>query len=327
MDFAIDMGTSNTTIYVKGVGIVLSEPSMAVIQRGKKTEIRFSGAAAKKMLGKTTGNSELVCPLADGLVIKPEIAAMMLKDFFKRIVSGGVLKQKIRVVASINCGASLAERKILESVYNKAGVSDVVLVDTPLALNQVVSESNAFFVDIGGGTTEISAVTPIGIIHGYSLNIGGDTIDNAIIDLLAEQFSLRIGKVTAEKIKHTIGSLYENDISTVNVSGRDLMSGSPVNVEISSADLRPLIKSYSDKILEVVAAVINLVPPEMASDLTGKGIYLAGGGAKLAGLAEYMSSALKLNVEVLDASSAVSGLSTLSSDRARLNELLNLENL
>ena len=327
MIFAVDLGTSNTTVYVKGVGVVLSEPTMAVVQCGKKMEIRLTGNAAKKMIGKTTGNSVLYSPVEDGIVVKPDVASLMLKDYFGRIVNGSMIKHRIRAVVSVNCGASLAERKVLENVFRGAGVNDVVIVDSPLALKQVVPENNAFFVDIGGGTTEISAVSKIGIIHAYSLNIGGNTIDDAIINLLSERFMLKIGKVTAEKIKHSIGSLYENDISTVTVSGRNVISGAPVSIELNAADVRPLIKSYIDKILEVVAAVINLVPPEMAGDMASKGIYIAGGCSHLAGLSEYVASALKLNVEVMDSNSLITGLSLLAADRTRLNEALNMENL
>ncbi len=327
MIIAVDLGTSNTTIYVKGVGVVLSEPTMAVVHCGKKTEIRFTGNSAKKMIGKTTGSSVLYSPVEDGIVVKPDVASLMLKDYFSRIVDGSIIKHRIRAVVSVNCGASLAERKMLENVFLNAGVSDVVIVDSPLALKQVVPENNAFFVDIGGGTTEVSAVSKIGIIHAYSLNIGGNTIDDAIVNLLSERFMLKIGKVTAEKIKLSIGSLYENDISTVTVSGRNIINGAPISIELNASDIRPLIKSHIDKILEVVAAVINLVPPEMAGDMAGKGIYLAGGCSKLAGLSEYVSGALKLNVEILEQNSLINGLSFLASDRNRLNEALNMENL
>jgi len=322
------MGSVNTTIHIAGIGIVLCEPTVAIVQKAKKLELRFAGAAAQKMLGKTSVGAEVVYPVAEGVVVKPDAAVLMLRYFLNKVISAGMIKQKLRALVSCSCGLSLADRRALESVYMAAGLSEVILIDTPLALMQNVADNNAFFVDIGGGTSEIAAVNEsTGIIKGYSLNIGGLTIDNMITDYMAEKCGLKIGRQTAEKIKNTVGSLYENDISEFTVNGKDLVSGAPATADITAAALRESIRDLIDKIIDVTRAVLKLVPPDMIMEINKRGIYLCGGVSKLAGLSEYFCNALNLKIKSLDATAAVNGLSVLAQDKAKLGRLLSLEKI
>lgn len=301
---AIDLGSSVTKIFRIGSGIVLAEPSCVAVSSGTNV-VKAIGEEAKLLIGKTAEYTTIVSPVFESDIVNENMAAVMLTYFLQKIEIGPSQAKKSEVVFSVPCGAS---EELLDKYYRLSDAckfGSVRFAEVPFlsafGQNLTLSETNPVFViDIGGGCTNIAAFSLDGIIAGVSLNIGGGNIDSHIIDKIAESFNLKIGLQTSEKIKNTIGSLYKNDNDGMVVNGRDITSGRPRSVAVSSPDVYECMKVFADKIAEYSGMVLAKLPAEVSASVGHGGIYLSGGMAKLMGLDDYLSEKLQMDVYVSD---------------------------
>lgn len=296
---AIDFGTSVTKIYKIGSGIVLAEATCVTIQK-ETGEIRAFGNEAKRLLGKTAELTDVCFPLYEGEIVNERYAAALLEYFLQKVVQRSYA---VEALFCVPCACSVASREKYCRVARAAGLSRVTFAESPYlaALGQDIplSESNpAFTIDIGAGKTSCAAFSLDGIIAGLTMNVGGNNMDVHIIDHVAETFQLKIGSLTSEKLKNTVGSLIANDNQSTIVNGRDVVTGKPRSVAVSSADILLPIRIYVDKIIEYAELVLKKLPAEVSAVMCKNGIYLAGGVGCLAGLADYMSDRLQMEAHL-----------------------------
>lgn len=286
-DIGIDLGTANTLVFVKGKGIVLREPSVVAINSNTKRPLAV-GREAKLMIGRTPGNIIAIRPLKDGVIADFDTAQGMIKAFIEKGISKGV--KRPRIIVCYPSGVTEVEKRAIEEASRLAGASDVVLMEEPMAAaigaGLPVSEpTGSMIVDIGGGTTEVAIISLGGIVTSKSLRIAGDEFDQSIIAYVKKEHSLMIGERTAEQIKMEIGSAYKvEDEKTMEIKGRDLITGLPKTVTISEDQVREALKEPVSSIVEAIKTTLEKTPPELAADIMDKGIMLAGGGALLQGL-------------------------------------------
>lgn len=286
-DIGIDLGTANTLVFVKGKGIVLREPSVVAINSNTKKPLAV-GREAKLMIGRTPGNIIAIRPLKDGVIADFDTAQGMIKAFIEKGISKGV--KRPRIIVCYPSGVTEVEKRAIEEASRLAGASDVVLMEEPMAAaigaGLPVSEpTGSMIVDIGGGTTEVAIISLGGIVTSKSLRIAGDEFDQSIIAYVKKEHSLMIGERTAEQIKMEIGSAYKvEDEKTMDIKGRDLITGLPKTVTISEDQVREALKEPVSSIVEAIKTTLEKTPPELAADIMDKGIMLAGGGALLQGL-------------------------------------------
>ena len=301
---AIDLGSSVTKIYKIGSGIVLAEASCLAVASGTKT-VKAIGEEAKQLIGKTAEFTTIVFPVFEADIVNEEMAATMLRYFLQKIEIGKSQARRAEVVFNVPCGAQDA---LLDKYYRLAeacSLGTVNFVETPFlsafGQNITLNESSpVFVVDIGGGNTNIAAFSLDGIIAGVSLNIGGGNIDSHIIDKVADSFNLKIGLLTSEKLKVTAASLYEADDEKSIVNGRDISTGRPRSVAVSSSDIYECAKVFADKIVEYTNLVLAKLPAEVSASVWHTGIYLSGGGAKLIGLDDYLADKLQMDVNLAE---------------------------
>ncbi len=301
---AIDLGSSVTKIFKIGSGIVLAEPTCVAVASGSE-KVKAIGEEAKRLIGKTAEFTTIVSPVFEADIVNENMAAVMLSYFLKKIEVTPGRARRTEAVFAVPCGAT---DELLDKYYRVADACHIGYVrfaEVPFlsafGQNLTLSETSpAFVIDIGGGSTNIATFSLDGIIAGVSLNIGGGNIDSQIIDKIAESFNLKIGLQTSEKIKTTIGSLYKNDNDSMVVNGRDITSGRPRSVAVSSSDIYDCIKVFADKIVQYAGMVLTKLPAEVSASVWHGGIYLSGGLAKLIGLDDYLSSALQMDVFVAD---------------------------
>ena len=286
-DIGIDLGTANTLVFVKGKGIVLREPSVVAINSNTKRPLAV-GREAKLMIGRTPGNIIAIRPLKDGVIADFDTAQMMIKSFIEKGISKGV--KRPRIIVCYPSGVTEVEKRAIEEASRLAGASDVVLMEEPMAAaigaGLPVSEpTGSMIVDIGGGTTEVAIISLGGIVTSKSLRVAGDEFDQSIIAYVKKEHSLMIGERTAEQIKMEIGSAYKvEDEKTMEIKGRDLITGLPKTVTISEDQVREALREPVSSIVEAIKTTLEKTPPELAADIMDKGIMLAGGGALLQGL-------------------------------------------
>lgn len=290
-DLAIDLGTANTLIYVKGKGIVCSEPSVVAVQvdhRGQK-KILAVGREAKEMLGRTPGSITAIRPMKDGVIADFEITEAMLRFFIRKVHNGKTLVRP-RIIVCVPYGITEVERRAVRESAESAGAREVYLIEEPMAAAigaglPINEPSGNMIVDIGGGTTEVAVISLSGIVYSKSIRVGGDKMDEAIIQYMKRKYNLLIGERTAEIIKITIGTAYpEEEIRTMEVKGRDLVAGIPKTFEINSEEIRESLAEPINALVEAVRVALERTPPELAADIVDKGIVLAGGGALLRNL-------------------------------------------
>jgi rod shape-determining protein MreB len=304
-DLGIDLGTSNTVVFLKGKGIVLREPTVIAVNR-KSYNVLAVGEEAKKMLGRTPSDIIAIRPMKDGVIADFEITQMML-DYFISKAQGrrGLLRP--RVVIGIPSGSTEVERRAVHDAGLKAGAREIYLVDEPMAAAigaglPVAEARGSMIVDIGGGTTEIAIISLGGIVASKSIRIAGDEMDDTIIQYVKKEYNLLIGERTAEEVKIKIGSAYpveQNEVA-MEVKGRDLLTGLPKTIEINSGEIREALKPVVSSIIETVRSALESTPPELASDIVEKGIILAGGGALLRGMDRIISHETEMPVFVAD---------------------------
>jgi rod shape-determining protein MreB len=331
-DMAIDLGTANTLVYVKGRGIVLAEPSVVAIAdvRGKK-QVLAVGEEAKQMLGRTPGNISAIRPMRDGVIADFEVAEEMIKHFIRKVHNRRSFASPI-IIVCVPSGSTAVERRAIQESAESAGARRVLLIEEPMAAAigaglPVTEPSGSMIVDIGGGTTEVAVISLGGIVYSRSVRVGGDRMDEAIISYIRRNHNLLIGESSAERIKIGLGAARpaENgeDGPWLEVKGRDLINGVPREVLVSQAQISESLAEPVFQIVEAVKMALENTPPELAADICDKGIVLTGGGALLNRLDQVLREATGLPVVVAeDALSCV----VLGTGRA-LEELKRLRNV
>lgn len=290
-DLAIDLGTANTLIYVRGVGIVSNEPSVVAVQQdargGKK--VLAVGKEAKEMLGRTPGNIVAIRPMKDGVIADFEITAAMLRYFIQTAHNRKALVRP-RIVIGIPSGITEVERRAVREAAESAGAREVYLIEQPMAAAigaglPITEPSGNMIVDIGGGTSDVAVISLAGIVYSKSVRVGGDKMDEGIIQHIKRKYNLLIGERTAELIKMGIGTAYPTEeVLTMDIKGRDLVAGVPRTLTVSSDEIRDALSEPINAIVEAVKVTLERTPPELAGDIADRGIVLAGGGALLKNL-------------------------------------------
>jgi rod shape-determining protein MreB len=308
-DMAIDLGTANTLVYVKGRGIVLNEPSVVAIsdQRGKK-QVLAVGEEAKLMLGRTPGSIAAIRPLRDGVIADFEAAEEMIKHFIRKVNNRRGFASPM-VVVCVPSGSTAVERRAIQESAESAGARKVLLIEEPMAAAigaglPVTEPSGSMIVDIGGGTTEVAVISLGGIVYARSVRVGGDKMDEAIISYIRRNHNLLIGESTSERIKMDIGAAAPpetgDDGPLTEVRGRDLMNGVPREVVVSQRQIAESLAEPVSQIVEAVKVALENTPPELAADIVYKGIVLSGGGALLSRLDAVLREATGLPVVVAE---------------------------
>ncbi|PKN27174.1 MAG: rod shape-determining protein [Deltaproteobacteria bacterium HGW-Deltaproteobacteria-21] len=304
-DMAIDLGTANTLVYVKGKGIVLSEPSVVAVKKDSKGEnkVLAVGKEAKLMLGRTPGNIAAIRPMKDGVIADFEITEAMLRHFIRKVHNRGALVRP-RIIICVPTGITEVEKRAVRESAESAGAREVYLIEEPMAAaigaDLPITEPRAnMVVDIGGGTTEVAVISLTGIVYSKSVRVGGDKMDEAILQYIKRKYNLLIGLSTAEVIKTTIGNAYPSDhLETIEVKGRDLVTGIPKILNIDSDEVRKSISEQVETIVETVRIALEQTPPELASDIVDTGIVLTGGGSLLKNLDILLREQTKLPITI-----------------------------
>ena len=294
-DLAIDLGTANTLVYVRGKGIVLTEPSVVAVRKDERgaNKVVAVGKDAKMMLGKTPGNITAIRPMKDGVIADFEVAAAMLRYFIRKVHNRRTLIRP-RVIICIPSGVTQVEKRAVRESAKSAGAHEVYLIEEPMAAAigaglPITEPVCNMVVDIGGGTTEVAIISLAGIVYCRSVPVGGDKMDLAILQHIKRKYGLLIGERTSELIKTTIGNAYSvGETETMMIKGRDLIAGIPKTVEVNSDEIRESIQEQIDAILETIKVVLEQTPPELAGDIVDRGIVLTGGGALLKNLDHFL---------------------------------------
>ncbi len=307
-DLAIDLGTANTLVYVKGKGIVLSEPSVVAVRtdgRGK-SRVLAVGQEAKNMLGRTPGNIVAIRPMHDGVIADFDVTEAMLRHFIQK-VHGRRTFIRPRIVVAVPTGITPVEKRAVREAAESAGAREVFLIDEPMAAaigaGMPITEPGCnMVVDIGGGTTEVAVISLSGIVFSRSVRVAGDKMDEAIIQYVKRKYNLLIGERTAEIIKITIGNAFPEteNYETIEVKGRDLVSGIPKILAIDSEEIRVAISEQIDAIVETAKIALEQTPPELAADIVDRGIVLTGGGALLKNLDKLLREETGLPITIAE---------------------------
>ncbi len=307
-DLAIDLGTANTLVYVKGKGIVLNEPSVVAVSTDNRSKNRVLavGLEARNMLGKTPGNIVAIRPMRDGVIADFEVTEAMLRYFIRKVHNRRSFIRP-RIIIAVPSGITQVEKRAVRESAESAGAREVFLVEEPMAAaigaNLPITEPTCnMVVDIGGGTTEVAVISLAGIVYSMSVRVAGDKMDQAIIQYIKRKYNLLIGERTAEAIKTTIGNAYPDsqNLETMEVKGRDLASGIPKILTIDSEEVRVAIAEQIDAIVEAVKIALEQTPPELAADIVDRGIVLTGGGALLRNLDKLLREETSLPIIVAD---------------------------
>lgn len=305
-DLAIDLGTASTLIYVNGKGIVTNEPSVVAVKKdGRGKRVLAVGHEAKAMLGKTPGNIVAIRPLKDGVIADFEVTEEMLKYFITKVHNRRFLV-KPRIVIGVPSGITQVEKRaVRESAYS-AGAAEVYLIEEPMAAAigaglPITEPSGNMIVDIGGGTSEIAVISLAGIVYAKSVRIGGDMLDEVIVQYIRKKYNMSIGTGGAERIKMNFGLPMENDeVTMMEIKGSNLVTGIPATIEIESGEIREALRDPINSLIESIKHVLESTPPELAADMVDKGIVLAGGGALIKNLDVIIREATKLPVTVAE---------------------------
>ena len=307
-DLAIDLGTANTLVYVKGKGIVLSEPSVVAVSTGNryKNRVLAVGLEAKNMLGKTPGNISAIRPMRDGVIADFEVTEAMLRHFIHKVHNRRTFVRP-RIIIAVPSGITQVEKRAVRESAESAGAREVFLIEEPMAAAigaglPITEPTCNMVVDIGGGTTEVAVISLKGIVYSRSVRVAGDKMDSAIIQYIKRKYNLLIGERTAEVIKTSIGNAYPDpqNLETIEVKGRDLASGIPKILSIDSEEIRIAISEQIDAIVETVKIALEQTPPELSADIVDRGIILTGGGALLKSLDRLLREETSLPITVTE---------------------------
>lgn len=290
-DLAIDLGTANTLIYVRGKGIVLDEPSVVAIRTeggpNAKRTIQAVGVAAKQMLGKTPGNINAIRPMKDGVIADFIVTEQMIKQFIKKVHDSRMFSPSPRIIICVPCGSTQVERRAIRDAALQAGASQVFLIEEPMAAAigaglPVSDATGSMVVDIGGGTTEVGVISLGGMVYSGSVRVGGDKFDESIINYIRRNYGMLIGDTTAENIKKEIGSAFPgSEVHEMEVKGRNLAEGIPRSFTISSNEVLEAVTEPLNQIVSAVKIALEQTPPELGADIAERGMVLTGGGALL----------------------------------------------
>ncbi len=307
-DMAIDLGTANTLVYVKGQGIVLNEPSVvAIVTNDGKSKVLAVGQEAKEMLGRSPGNIEVIRPLRDGVIADFEVAEEMIKYFIKKVHNRRAFTSPI-IIVCVPSGSTSVERRAIQESAERAGARKVFLIEEPMAAAigaglPVTEASGSMVVDIGGGTTEVAVISLGGIVYAESSRVGGDKMDEAIIAYMRRRYNLLIGIMSAEKLKKNVGSVVapeDGDGEKYTIKGRDLVNGVPKEIILSQRNVAEALAEPIGTIIEAVKRALENTPPELAADIVDRGIILTGGGALLSGLDVILRKATGLPIIIAE---------------------------
>jgi len=305
-DLAIDLGTANTLVYVKGKGIVLSEASVVAVRKNARDRSRVLavGREAKMMLGRTPGNIVAIRPMKDGVIADFEITEAMLRHFIRKVHNRRSLIRP-RIIVCVPSGITPVEKRAVRESAESAGAREVYLIEEPMAAAigaglPITEPICNMVVDIGGGTSEVAVISLAGIVYSKSVRVGGDKMDEAILQYIKRTYNLLIGERTAEIIKTTIGNAFPGEVESMDVKGRDLVSGIPKIININSDEVRLAIQEQIDVIVAAVKTALEQTPPELAADIVDRGIYLTGGVALLKGLDDLLKQETGLPIKIAD---------------------------
>ena len=306
-DLAIDLGTANTLVYVKGRGIVLSEPSVVAVRKDTKggNKVLAVGKEAKMMLGRTPGNIVAIRPMKDGVIADFEITEAMLRHFIRKVHNRTTLVRP-RIIICVPSGITQVEKRAVRESAESAGAREVFLIEEPMAAAigaglPITEPTSNMVVDIGGGTTEVAVISLSGIVYSKSVRVGGDKMDEAILQHIKRKYNLLIGLATAEIIKTTIGNAFPSDkVETIEVKGRDLVTGIPKILTIDSDEVRKSISEQIETIVETIRIALEQTPPELAADIVDRGIVLTGGGSLLKRLDILLREETKLPITITE---------------------------
>ena len=308
-DIAIDLGTANTLVYAKGQDVVLNEPSVvAFSNRNGRKVVHAVGKEASNMLGRTPGHIEAIRPMKDGVIADFEVAEAMISTFIKKVNKSSFILRKPHVVICVPSGATAVERRAIHQSAEQAGAKRVCLIEEPMAAAlgaglPIHEPSGSMVVDIGGGTTEVAVLSLDGIVYSRSVRVGGDVMDDAIIQYVRRTTNLLLGEMSAERVKKEIGSATmpdDNEGMMVQIKGRDLMNGIPREIRVTEAMIAESLAEPVEQIVEAVKSALEATPPELAADIVDKGIMLTGGGALLRNLDVELRSRTGLPVSIAD---------------------------
>ncbi len=288
-DLAIDLGTANTLVFVKGKGINLREPSVVAIN-SETNEVQAVGAEAKQMLGRASGNIETIRPMKDGVIAHFDVTQQMIREFIKKVHNNRKSLVRPRVVIAAPSGITQVEKRAVRDSAESAGAREVFLIEEPMAAAlgvdlPIEKASGNMIIDIGGGTTEVAIISMYGIVFSKSVRVAGDEMDEAIVNYVKRKYNLLIGERMAEEIKIQIGSAYplEQRI-TMEIKGRDLVAGIPKTLVLSDEEVREALQETFNTIVEAVKIALERTPPELAADIVDKGVVVTGGGSLIRGL-------------------------------------------
>jgi rod shape-determining protein MreB len=303
-DIGIDLGTANTLVYVKDRGIVLREPSVVAVEAGSNRVLAV-GDEAKRMLGRTPGSIVAIRPMKAGVIADFEITEAMLRYFIRRIHQHRKMV-KPRIIIAVPSDITEVEKRAVKDSATHAGARDVFLIEEPMAAAigvglPVQEPAGNMIVDIGGGTTEVALISLAGIVFSRTVRVGGDEMDECIVQYMKRVYNLMIGERTAEEIKITMGSAYQvGDDTSMEVKGRDLVAGLPKTLTISSEEIREALQEPISSIIDAIKVTLERCPPELAADLVDRGMVLAGGGALLTGIDKLIAEQTGLPVHLAD---------------------------
>jgi rod shape-determining protein MreB and related proteins len=305
-DLAIDLGTANTLVYVNGKGIVLSEPSVVAVRKNGRahSQVMAVGREAKMMLGRTPGNITAIRPMKDGVIADFEITEAMLRHFIRKVHHRRSLIRP-RIIICVPSGITQVEKRAVRESAESAGAREAYLIEEPVAAAigaglPITEPICNMVVDIGGGTSEVAVISLAGIVYSISVRVGGDKMDEAILQHVKRTYNLLIGERTAEIIKTTIGNAFPMESESLDIKGRDLVTGVPKIITINSDEVRQAISEQIDSIVAAVRTALEQTPPELAADIVDRGIYLTGGGALLKGLDALLKQETSLPIKIAE---------------------------
>ena len=327
-DIGIDLGTANTLIFMKGKGIIMREPSVVAVDTRNDT-VRYVGQDAKEVIGRTPGSIVAVRPLKDGVIADFDITASMLQIFIRKVCNNSVLARP-RIIICIPSGVTEVERRAVREAAFKAGAKHVSIIEEPMAAAigaglPVAEATGSMVVDIGGGTSEVAVISLGGIVASRSVRVGGDELDNSIIQYIKRKYNLLIGERTAEDIKINIGSAFPlEEEATMDIKGRDLMDGLPKNIQITSEEIREALAGPLSMVLDAIRTTLEKTPPELSADIIDHGITLTGGGALLRGLDQLIEKETGMPVHIAESplDCVAMGTGRVLDDIDRLRDLL-----
>ncbi|MGN0771887.1 MAG: rod shape-determining protein [Christensenellales bacterium] len=329
-ELVIDIGTKFITISQKGKGIVLKEPCVAMVE-GRRGKLVLTNCGRGALGNKVNENQQLVFPVKGGIILHENAFVLMMRSFINRLVSNRpIFRQSVKAIACVSCGLTNTEKQQIEKCLIKAGVKEVIILESPIAVAAGVDDSSTqFVVDVGASKTEVAIVSPSGIISGCSVNIGGDTFNQAIIDYITDTKRCRMPVGYAEKAKKQVGSLYENDLTCINMDLQEIGTNRVFEYKITAKDIKNAVEEQVSKIVEVVYNLSFQIPENYAQEVYLNGITLSGGSALFPGLSEYISMAMEMQVNVSSdpTNDVVKGGMTFLEHKEKLGRVLNVGSL